>query len=252
MAWAKGPYDRENGLDLGRTMGKNFARAGAPYRVVPENPPPPDRRPVPFEPPTAHDRVVVEQRQLRHRATYMLGITRRCRHGYPQAFLCTPLRIVGSTIAAESAAFWLSCPLLVRAVDALEAEGWIRTLEDRVRKDPALWTEVKRVHQSVIELRRGLLPADWLRRLETDPALKHQRWILFQTGLAGITRPDHVKCLHAHLADYLSRGANPLGRIVAELLKRRRIPLEGTPDCWRCCRPELCGTPESAAQISGV
>ncbi len=209
-----------------------------PYRVVPEVPPPPQLRPFPFEAPSEVDRAVVERKQLRHRVSYLLGITRRCRHGYPQAFLCTPLRIVDETIAAESSVFWLSCPLLVQAVDELEAEGWIRHLEQRVCCDEQLRERLEQVHAEIRDLRRALLPEEWQKRLEQDPTLAPQRWILFQTGLAGITRADHVKCLHAHLADYLSRGTNPIGELVWSELKRRGVPVCGSESCWRWCQLE--------------
>ncbi len=212
------------------------------YRVVPDSPPPPQQRPIPFEVPSELDREVVERKQLRHRATFMLGITRRCRHGYPQAFLCTPLRIVDQTIAAESSVFWLSCPLLVRAVDELEAKGWIQRLEEEVSRDERLRSQLERVHAEICSLRRALLPSCWRARLEQDPSLARQRWILFQTGLAGITRPEHVKCLHAHLADYLSRGTNPLGKLVWDELKRRGVAVEGSDCCYRWCQPEEVGS----------
>ena len=43
--------------------------------------------------------------------------------------------------------------------------------------------------------------------------------IIFETGLIGIslTKAAEVKCLHAHLADYLMRGdVNPIGPLVVE------------------------------------
>ena len=62
--------------------------------------------------------------------------------------------------------------------------------------------------------------------------------MLGETGVAGMRRTDGVKCLHAHLADYLgrskanSRAVNPIGRAVAELLLRRGIDLLG--ECSPC------------------
>lgn len=206
-------------------------------RGIPAAPWKEKERPFPFEDPTPFDRAVIEQRQLGHPVSYLVGIGKRCRHQLPQALVTSVLRVIEGTVLPESSTCWLSCPLLVEAVDRLESEGWLERLEERVREDPELREAVERLHREVVELRRRLIPPDWLSRIENDPAFAHHRAILFGTGLAGITRPDHVKCLHAHLADYLCRGTNPIGRIVADLLAQRSIPVDGTPECWKRCLP---------------
>jgi hypothetical protein len=206
------------------------------YQVVPATPPPPKERPYPFEEATEEDRRVIEERQLRHRAPYLLGIARRCRYGYPQVFVCTPLRLVQGRLAAESTLCWLSCPLLSRAIDRLEKEGWLDRLAHLVRSDESLRQEVEEVHRQAAEIRWGLVPTNWRAKLESDHGLARERWILRGTGVAGVTRPDHVKCLHAHLADYLWRGTNPLGRLACDELARRGIRVGGDELCWQQCK----------------
>lgn len=87
-----------------------------------------------FDPdePSAGDLRCVKERQLRHKAQ-VVGVSPRCRHGFPQAFVFDP---VGYKIS--SGLFRLSCPLLVKAVDQLEAEGGVETVNARLEEDQAL------------------------------------------------------------------------------------------------------------------
>jgi len=47
-------------------------------------------------------------------------------------------------------------------------------------------------------------------------------------GVAGSGRAEGIKCLHAHLAHYLARGTNPVGRMVHEKLHERGDATCGT------------------------
>jgi hypothetical protein len=50
---------------------------------------------------------------------------------------------------------------------------------------------------------------------------------LRDVGIAGNRNLDHIKCLHAHAADFLAAGLNPIGEKVLE-----RAPLPD--DCGIC------------------
>ena len=41
-------------------------------------------------------------------------------------------------------------------------------------------------------LRRALVGPEWEARLESDPSLARERWMLFETGLIGLTKPTQV------------------------------------------------------------
>lgn len=77
---------------------------------------------------------------------------------------------------------WLACRALVTAVSRLEARGGVRMLED----DPGMAEPLAQAHQRHQAVHEG-----------------HR--------VAGAGDPDHVKCLHAHLAFALAEGGNPVG-----------------------------------------
>jgi len=98
-------------------------------------------------PPTAEDVRVIEERQLGHRASNMIAVGPRCKHGVPQAFAWDPVsrRVKGESwdtkagkscdggrgklrMPLDSGLFRLSCPLLVKAIDEWEGEGAVADL----------------------------------------------------------------------------------------------------------------------------
>lgn len=189
-------------------------------------------RPEPFN---DQDRIVI-RRQMGHRPRLALGVVRRCRYGYPQVLLFAPLLVGEGRISPNSTLCWLSCPLLVREVDRIEKEGEIERFEHLASVDPTLRDAIEQAHRVTARIRTELLPEEWRARLAAERPRDH--WIITETGIAGITRPDHIKCLHAHLGDFLARGDNPVGEEVARRFESEGIPVQGTDTCWRHCTPE--------------
>ena len=210
----------------------------ADQRPVPDRAPSPEQldvfglRPQPLE---LRDEVVL-RRQMGHRPRLALAILRRCRYGYPQVLLFAPLLVGQRRISPNSTLCWLSCPMLVREVDRLEKEGEIERFEHLASVDGELREALQRAHDETARIRASLLPPQWASRLADQRPRDH--WVITRTGIAGITRPDHVKCLHAHLADHMVRASNPVGEEVARRLQAEGFPLEGTDSCWRLCSPE--------------
>lgn len=91
--------------------------------------------------------------------------------------------------------FWLVDASLVLQVSRLESDGSVRRLEGAV--DPAA---LAAAHVRYAERRDALL----------DPGAP-----LAPSGGVGGTRRG-VKCLHAHLANFLAGGEDPVGRLVAD------------------------------------
>ena len=82
---------------------------------------------------------------------------------------------------------WLTCRALAAAVSRLEADGGVRMLEqDESMAAPLADAHTR--HQAVHDGHR----------------------------VAGAGDPDHVKCLHAHLAFALAEGGNPGGDWIME------------------------------------
>ena len=93
--------------------------------------------------------------------------------------------------------FWLTCPEAVKAVSRVESTGEIGRLNERFEHDPEFRAEVERAHAASARERGEA----------HGPAAG---W-----GGVGGTRSG-VKCLHAHYANHLAGGDDPIGRMIAE------------------------------------
>jgi exopolyphosphatase/guanosine-5'-triphosphate,3'-diphosphate pyrophosphatase len=92
--------------------------------------------------------------------------------------------------------FWLTCPTAVKAVSRLEADGWIKRFNHRAQTDPSFADALAAAHQEYARERsRGFPQA------------------LTWGGVGGAKRG--LKCLHAHYANHLAGGADPVGVWVA-------------------------------------
>lgn len=258
-------------------------RVGVP-RDLPSAPPPfePDTA---LEPCSAADRETMF-RQIVKRRAYLVGCASRCRHGYPRAFVHAPMHAPApprsradevtpscpeaAGVRAEHAIGWLTCPLLHASIDALEKRGGIDDLAAVVAAEPGLRSSLRDAHVSAADARRWLLShTAWPEALSSDPKHAHARYVLFETGIAGVAlrhvsqgserlfkiksasrerkdgangngggwRGNGVKCLHAHVGDALVRGraVNAIGHVVLEKLERDGVETDGTAECWRAC-----------------
>ena len=93
--------------------------------------------------------------------------------------------------------FWLVDPALHDAVSRLESEGGVHRFEDLV--DPE---HLARTHEDYAARRRAAT-------VRTD--------VVQAQGGVGGTRVG-VKCLHAHLANFLVGADDPVGELVAEAI----------------------------------
>lgn len=137
--------------------------------------------------------------------------------------------------------FWLTCPLLYEAISALEAEGWIQRWEERLQGDGALRQAMAEAHRGAAAFRLSLVPPAWREKLH-DPRFRGHWSVLARSGVAGIReaaagRFGGIKCLHAHYADWVGRGQNPVGEWVAHQLPERGVPEECDADCEQRCGP---------------
>lgn len=182
--------------------------------------------------------------QIRRKPRPFLEVTRRCRYDFPQIILTAPLQRRGDRWDVFPTVFWLTCPLLHRAISRLEAEGAIREYEERIATDPEFAQRMEAAHRAAAAHRLSLVPEDWLRELEATRPREAQ--VLAETGVAGMRGRSGVKCLHAHFADFIGRGDNPVGADVEKRLLADGVPLDGNDECWKFCAP-----PESGGDASG-
>ncbi len=90
--------------------------------------------------------------------------------------------------------YWLVDPQLLDAVSRLESEGGVHRFEELVDAE-----ELRRAHDDYARRRSSAT-------VRTD--------LVQAEGGVGGTRVG-VKCLHAHLANYLAGNADPVGELVA-------------------------------------
>jgi exopolyphosphatase/guanosine-5'-triphosphate,3'-diphosphate pyrophosphatase len=118
----------------------------------------------------------------------------RCPDGHPLVIRNEPVDADGRPFPTR---FWLTCPVAVKAVSRLESEGAISEVNERIVSDPAFAAAVERAHREYA--------------LERDAA----RPGAGEHGGVGGTRAG-VKCLHAHYANHLAGGDDPVGAWTAE------------------------------------
>lgn len=131
------------------------------------------------------------------------AVVHRCVYGLPSVVRVGPRLEDGTPFPTT---FWLTCPLAVRNVGRLEAEGEMRTVNARLDEDPSLAADYAAAHERYLDFRERLGPP-----LPDD------------VGSAG-GMPTHVKCLHVHLAHHLATGDNAVGAHVHERLSPMPCP----------------------------
>jgi exopolyphosphatase/guanosine-5'-triphosphate,3'-diphosphate pyrophosphatase len=122
------------------------------------------------------------------------SVVARCGVGHPLVIRNHPIDRSGRPFPTL---YWLTCPEAVKAVSRLESQGWIKRLDDRAGTDADLGRALAEAHREYAEER-----ARW--------APEAGEW-----GGVGGTRGG-VKCLHAHYANHLAGGADPVGAWVAQ------------------------------------
>jgi exopolyphosphatase/guanosine-5'-triphosphate,3'-diphosphate pyrophosphatase len=131
--------------------------------------------------------------QLGRQPTTAFSVVVRCVGGHPLVIRNRPFDAEGRPFPTL---FWLTCPDAVRAVSRLESTGAIAALNERIDGDPALAAALARAH-------------DEYARERARDAVGAESF----GGVAGTRRG--IKCLHAHYANHLAGGKDPVGAWVA-------------------------------------
>jgi exopolyphosphatase / guanosine-5'-triphosphate,3'-diphosphate pyrophosphatase len=138
--------------------------------------------------------VALVQEQLGRPPLTDFTVVARCADGHPLVIRNHPVDIEGKPFPTL---FWLTCPEAVKAVSRLEADGWIKRLDAGAAEDAGFATALRRAHDEYAE-ERG-------------------RWAEQARGWGGVggSRAG-MKCLHAHYANHIAGGDDPVGTWVAE------------------------------------
>jgi hypothetical protein len=159
------------------------------------------------------DRAIVE-RQLGREPRAFLRVVARCPFGAPAVTEQAPYDSAGDPFPTT---YYLTCRYLVAAVARLEAAGGIERWSQAAVTDETLSASLRSATADQRVVRRELAAGRVGREGGTSLDL----------GIGGASRPERLKCLHAHVAFALARPGYELGeRILAEV-----VPV--WPD--RCC-----------------
>jgi uncharacterized protein len=144
-----------------------------------------------LEPMTAVDEAIIRA-QLQRPPRGVAAIAYRCPCGKPAVVLTRPRLDDGTPFPTL---YYLTCPRAVAACSALESQGLMAQMTQRLSDDRDLARAYRQAHDHYLEDRE---------RLESVPEI---------TGISAGGMPDRVKCLHALVAHSLAagEGLNPLG-----------------------------------------
>ena len=123
-------------------------------------------------------------------------VVTRCHLGLPVVSRVPPNLDDGTPFPTT---YWLSCPLALKRIGRLEADGGVVAMEQRADSDSEFGNRLLAAHARYASERDAMLSGV----AEHSP-----------TGGVGGTRTG-VKCLHAHYADHASGHDNPVGEATA-------------------------------------
>lgn len=170
----------------------------------------------------------------------LLGVAKRCPghsglpKGHPGVIVTYPL--LGTEPFPTT--FWLVCPVLNKAVSALESQGWVGRFKEKIASDQDARKRLKDANRKYAALRLGLLKKEECRALEENHPGIYEA--IKSSGIGGVRNWDGIKCLHAHYAFFLAGYPDPVGEWVDRLL--RKEGLAPSPDAresaggWRHTR----------------
>ena len=146
-------------------------------------------------------------------------VVARCPYGLPAVTEQSPYDSQGAPFPTT---YYVTCPHLVSAIARLEAAGGVERWSEAVASDEKLADSLARATAEQKRVRRELAGEE--RGSDGGASL--------DLGIGGSRSPEHLKCLHAHVAFALARPGYELGeRILAEVVDPR--PAD------RCCSESL-------------
>ncbi|PRX21820.1 hypothetical protein BX659_13040 [Orenia metallireducens] len=173
------------------------------------------------------------ERQLGRKPRNLVDIIKRCKDGSPQVVVTAPILDKGDSIGIFPTTLWLTCPELNYRIGKLESRGLVQEVQNKILGDKKLSKRLAEAHKDYANYRMSLVEDDRLEDLkENNPG---QYKVLKESGVGGILEFEGIKCLHTHFAQYLVDEKNPVGEMVAELLKKEYGQIE----------PEECSMGES-------
>jgi hypothetical protein len=154
------------------------------------------------------DDCAVVERQLGRPPRAFRRVVVRCLFGLPAVTEQEPYDARGDPFPTT---YYLTCPHLVAAVARVESAGGVERWSKEAASDPELAASLREATEEQRRLRRELAGPDAIARARDGGAS-------LDLGIGGSSRPERLKCLHAHAAFALASPGYELGdRILAEL-----------------------------------
>ena len=150
------------------------------------------------------DRAVVE-RQLGRTPRAFLRVAVRCPFGAPAVTVQSPYDSAGEPFPTT---YYLTCRHLVSSVSRVEAGGGIERWTAAVEGDAGLAESLAAATSAQRRIRRELAAGE----------VGQEGGSSLELGIGGSSRPEKLKCLHAHVAFAMANPGYELGdRIVGEI-----------------------------------
>ena len=133
--------------------------------------------------------------------------------------------------------YWLTHPLLRALTSKLELGEThsVKILETRLSTDDVALELMKAAHRAYGEARWQLLTDD------DQAEMERRQWkesLAGDAGVAGIRKPFAIKCLHTHLAHYLSGGPGSEKNVVGKwVLEELGNLVHARSDSTQACHP---------------
>lgn len=146
--------------------------------------------------------------QIEREPVGIINIFKYCPHNYPAIIKVHPFlkkRVFPTT-------YWLTCPFLNREIAVLEDKNWISKLEILLEERDDLKESLKESYIKYKVQRFSMLNKDKIDQVKNKSMDIYHT--LKDSGVGGIREDKGLKCLHAHVADYLANGINPVGKII--------------------------------------
>lgn len=147
----------------------------------------------------AAEDLVAMERQLGRPVRGAVEVASRCKCGEPNVIKTLPRLPDGTPFPTT---YYLTCPKLSSALGTLEADGYMRELEELLANDPELAANYLAAHESYLADRAKLGQVEEI------------------AGISAGGMPTRVKCLHVLVAHSLAKGpgVNLLGDLTIQKL----------------------------------
>lgn len=135
--------------------------------------------------------------------------------GWPRVVRVSPI-VAGKPFPSH---YWLTCQILKKEIDHIEAKGWVKKLENEILVDDLDFRDkVMKDHERYRDERISLLKQEGLFE-SLDPKFIDS---LTKRGVGGVQDFTRVRCFHMHYAHHLAKG-NTIGKYLDDTFHLNKL-----------------------------